>query len=905
MPRRLVAGLAATTLAVTSAIFSPLAAHAAPDPTTPTPTAPARSVGTIKLNSTQTPHLTQTSVTMPGAKGDKAARAFLGQRTSTYHIDNPSAQLRHEGQETVSASGIVADRYTQLHQGVPVFGGAFVVRSRATAQGAVVVGTSGTYYTGLSVATRPTLTREQARRAIVGTLALRGLRLTAAEEGSLTVIPTGPGELAYQWQLTATDVRTGSLLRLEALTDAHHGTIVSAWQSLEMAKPVETTGVTVTGDTVPLNVMQNDAGTYVLSDTTKPMFATSGGVIETYDAKGADYRDWLKDTAPSLSPAETSAVPVAGHLSDIGAVDAHYGLSAVYDYYYKHFGRNSIDGKGMPIKAVVNVTDKGRPFLNAFWDGREMVFGGNTATEFPYSAALDVIGHELTHGVTQSTANLVYFGESGAMNEAYSDYFGAAIEADVRHTPMSDPDVALIGEDLCRTGTPRQCAFRDLNDGSTIKQNFEGIINDHAGVHINAPVYSGALWNIREALGPELGDKLVYTTLTQYLTSTDDFLAGRAATLAAAKDLGLSAAQVKAVENAFTQVGITPGWQGTIGIDSRSLYTGIDYIVWGYNVASQPNVSRGRWVLNDIDDKLKNYEVYAGSLATPGQYARISPDDGWAHDMPDIDGQTMVWISVNATRTMGRVWKQDLVSGRRTLVHEGPEFISSVKVSGDRVAWSVLDLKSFNFKIFSKKGSGPEVQVPVEPGSWVSSLDLREDDVAWAQERTVGEAEIASIHLHNVVSGKHKVLAAPTKNGASGRVGQVMLTPLFAVYVTDDDRDGKQSIVRRTMGGWGDTITVLVDENRPDAPLFPSIAASDVAVTYLSLQGQGGYTNAKTPKLMQLTMTNPTAPAYRVSCNRGEESSFAMDETTGVVFVDATLARVDLVYRPRPAMKCR
>lgn len=142
----------------------------------------------------------------------------------------------------------------------------------------------------------------------------------------------------------------------------------------------------------------------------------------------------------------------------------------------------------------------------------------------------------------EHSANLVYAGQSGALNEAVADYFGNAIEADVHGIPTTDPDSGLVGERLCRTKSPRECALRDLSDGRTTTGSFLGLdfAHDNGGVHLNSTIFGGALWDARRELGADLTDRIVYKALTEYLTPLDGFTEGRAAVLAAAKDLGVA-----------------------------------------------------------------------------------------------------------------------------------------------------------------------------------------------------------------------------------------------------------------------------------------------------------------------------------------------------------------------------
>ncbi|MGX1915501.1 M4 family metallopeptidase [Streptomyces phaeochromogenes] len=108
----------------------------------------------------------------------------------------------------------------------------------------------------------------------------------------------------------------------------------------------------------------------------------------------------------------------------------------------------------------------------------------------------------------EHSANLVYAGQSGAMNEAIADYFGNAIETDVYDIPVTDPDAGLLGERLCRTKTPRECALRDLNDGRNTAKSLLGVgvgvgfATDNGGVHLNSTIFGGALWDAVRTWAP-------------------------------------------------------------------------------------------------------------------------------------------------------------------------------------------------------------------------------------------------------------------------------------------------------------------------------------------------------------------------------------------------------------------
>ncbi|MCW2960405.1 MAG: peptidase thermolysin, partial [Thermoleophilia bacterium] len=138
----------------------------------------------------------------------------------------------------------------------------------------------------------------------------------------------------------------------------------------------------------------------------------------TYDAGGSSYP---KGGLGTLSRAEGSAAS-----GDKAIDDAHDNAGLVHEFYSTVLGRDSIDGKGMAIKSVVHF---GKAYNNAFWDGSKMTYGDGDGKLFsPLSGGLDVVGHEMSHGVTEHTAGLVYRNQSGALNESWSDVFGELIE---------------------------------------------------------------------------------------------------------------------------------------------------------------------------------------------------------------------------------------------------------------------------------------------------------------------------------------------------------------------------------------------------------------------------------------------------------------------------------------------
>jgi Zn-dependent metalloprotease len=189
------------------------------------------------------------------------------------------------------------------------------------------------------------------------------------------------------------------------------------------------------------------------------------------------------------------------------AVDQAYdGLGATYRYYWQVFERDSIDGQGLPLHGCVHY---GSAYPNAFWDGRGMFFGdGDGRMLTRTTAGLDVIGHELTHGVTQSEANLVYSGQSGALNESISDVFGIQVKQ-MALGQTSETSDWLIGADI--VGPELQPALRSMKEPGTANPyddqpaTMDGYVPD-GDVHTNSGIPNHAFAVLATTLGGNAWD---------------------------------------------------------------------------------------------------------------------------------------------------------------------------------------------------------------------------------------------------------------------------------------------------------------------------------------------------------------------------------------------------------------
>ncbi|OJD56275.1 M4 family metallopeptidase [Bacillus sp. NH11B] len=328
--------------------------------------------------------------------------------------------------------------------------------------------------------------------------------------------------------------------------NAEDGTIVNSYNAVTDADtPQKGYGYGVLGDRKSLNTTYSSQyGKYYLKDTTKPM---NGGVIETTTTNHGT--DWQNPSNSSLFDTDNAWIDK----SQAPAVDAHFNAGKVYDYYKNVHNRNSFDGKGATIRSGINF---GTNYNNAFWNGQQMVYGDGDGVQFaPLSGSLDVVAHELTHAVTDKSAELEYLNQSGALNESFSDVFGYFVDPanwDLGEA-VTTPKVA--GDALRSLSNPEKYGQpAHMNDYQYLPPTEEG---DNGGVHINSGIPNKAAYLTINAIGKEKAEKIYYRALTTYLTPTSDFSKARAALLQSVADYdGVNSATYQAVQKAWNDVGV-------------------------------------------------------------------------------------------------------------------------------------------------------------------------------------------------------------------------------------------------------------------------------------------------------------------------------------------------------------
>ncbi|MFE6776233.1 M4 family metallopeptidase [Streptomyces sp. NPDC057702] len=864
----------------------------------------------------------------------EAARAHLDGARDRYRIAHPRRDLVPLDTSTTGDQEVV--RFQQRHRGVPVLGGQYLVRMAQRAGERVVTGTSGRYFTEVRADTTPQVSEElaveRAVDAVAADLAERRFasRAPVADEADpppltgtvrgLVVLPNGAGVLTRQVTVRGTDPANGGPVLREVYVDARAGYPVLQYSGIRTFDAPRATGrpapqpaprraratergfgVKLDGQGVALEVeYEAYREVYALRDRTR--IPENYGSLATWDARGKTPTEVSGQWPPELAVygAPTPAFPFEA--TNAGAVDAHWAAARVYDYFHDKHGRNSLDGHGMTIDSLVGVADYSGGYVNAFWDGDKMVYGIGDQEFRPLSAALDVVGHEMTHGVIQHTANLVYAGQSGALNEAIADYFGNAVEADAYDIPVSDPDSGLLGERLCRTKGPRECALRDLNDGRTTTGSYLGVGfgTDNGGVHLNSTIFGGALWDVREELGAALTDRIVYRALTQYLTPLDGFTEGRTAILAAAVDLGVPAADQRALQRAFTAHGIVPGWESALGIDSDVLLDRVN--TYDTNLGG----GGGWWVASrSNEDGSEPYSVWAGRGDGTGSPKPLSPNDGRYHVNPVTDGTTVVWQAYG-TGGGAEVLARPIAGGPVKKLWRGRGASSAMDVDGDTVTFgysnhggrqgvAYLSLRDPLAKVTVGGGTSHQAYTP----------SLSHGKIAYQDKRRVRAAEYEwTTHLRDVATGEDTIIqrAAP-----GTRLGPTDINGTHVFWLLDDDRLTGATALRRARLD-GSDIVDLSPQTGPHALNAYALTVSADSVTVGSYVPDAEIRNDTVPKLHQFAAAgapdDPRTYRGRVSCNRGEQAPAVALTGSQVVWQDATTGISGIVTRTRPTGRC-
>jgi bacillolysin len=376
-----------------------------------------------------------------------------------------------------------------------------------------------------------------------------------------------------------------------------------------------------------------EGSNYILQDNTR------GNGIKTFNCQNGSYQDLnFTDNDNNWSSAEFNNTN-----KDNAALDAHWGAEKTYDFWNNIFGRNSYDDNGAIIRSYVHYSNN---YVNANWNGAFMTYGdGNNSTQ-PLTS-IDVCGHEIGHAICSYTADLVYLNQSGAMNEGFSDIWGACIEQYGRTGSLDgtiSPAVWLIGEDLSISplrSMSNPLAFGDPN--TYLGTNWYGGTADSGGVHTNSGVLNHWFYILTAGksgtnnapspdtytvtgIGMSKAAEIAYIAERDYLTPNSTFADARNATIEAASSIYCAnSPEVIAVTNAWYAVNV--GEQYTTVSDDVALQSisGTTLISCGLDVNSTLNIKNQG--LNTISSISISYTIDNGTPVNQTWNGTLVPCD--------------------------------------------------------------------------------------------------------------------------------------------------------------------------------------------------------------------------------------------------------------------------------------
>jgi Zn-dependent metalloprotease len=466
----------------------------------------------------------------------------------------------------VDPDGTTHVRMDRTYRGLPVLGGDMVVHQAADGsyEGASLT-LSKAPAMSIDARVSPSLAGDLAKSLARG-LDITGLRLR--DNAAKLVVDAIDHAPRLAWQVTTIGTQDdGTPSRLHTYIDAKTGKVLRSEETIETA---DGEGRSLYSGTVPIETTELGDGTF---DLKSPSYG------DNYTTDAENQTDsilcqlfGIPPCAPNTQITDDDNVWGDGTNDDrqSAAVDAQYGANMTYDYYQAVHNRAGIWDDGSGAQSRVHY---GNAYVNAFWDGEKMTYGDGENNARPLTA-LDVAGHEMSHGVTEATAGLTYSGESGGLNESTSDIFGSMVEFHAGNA--EDAGDYDIGEkiDIRGDGSPLRYMYEPSLDGNSADCWSDGV--GDLDVHYSSGVGNHFFFLLAEGsgdtqygssptcdgssvtgIGHEAAEQIWYRALTTYMTSNTDYHGARDASLSAAADLfGQDSAEYNAVDTAWAAVNV-------------------------------------------------------------------------------------------------------------------------------------------------------------------------------------------------------------------------------------------------------------------------------------------------------------------------------------------------------------
>ncbi len=654
-----------------------------------------------------------------------------------------------QSKKIIDELGFEHYKLQEYYNNIPVEFGTLI----AHAKGNKVKSINGDYFDVEGVNTKPALTEKAALQSALNQIGAEvymwqnpaEAKLMGYEfpKGQLVILPDfqhkgskaqSPARLVYKFDIYAKK----PVSRDYVYVDAQTGQIIYKDPIIKHAVADGTADTRYSGTKNIKTDSYN--GSYRLRDYSR------GNGIETYDMnEGTNYSNAVDfvDNDNNWTSAEYDNAA-----KDNAALDAHYGAQMTYDYWKTKHNRNSYDGNGAAIKSYVHYD---KDYDNAYWNGSVMTYGDGSDTYFDALTSLDVAAHEIGHAVCSNTADLTYSNESGALNEALSDIWGASVE----YFAEPNKQTWLIGEDIeKRSGHD---ALRSMKDPKSEGQpdtyggtNWYSGTADNGGVHTNSGVANywyylisvggsgtndnGDAYNVT-GIGIDKAGKIVYRAESVYMTSTTNYADARDYTIQAAKDLyGAGSDEEKTVTNAWYAVGV------------GSPYGVLDYCVSKGKSVSDEYIQRVQ--LNTIDktsdggNGYSNFTSISTDLTVGQSYTiTITPkwtgttyDEGYAvfidynHDGDFEDSGELVWSKAASKTTP--------VSGTFTVPSSATQTATRIRISmkynGIPTACETFDYGEVEDYTVNLVAAAADTEAPTAPSNLkASNITKTTVDLSW------------------------------------------------------------------------------------------------------------------------------------------------------------------------------
>ena len=431
-----------------------------------------------------------------------------------------------------SESNLHNYRYEQAWRGIPVFGQGLAISEDAKGN---VRALFGSQISGLEqdiTSTTPKLSRAAAliagKKASIGQSAIA--RISRNESSDLVVFmdDAGRGRLAYAVSFFADSAAGGHPTRPMVIVDAQTGAVIQQWENLQHTL----VGTGPGGNTKTCQYEYGSGGRPFLDVKVSGTTCTfNSGNVRTVDLNGAGSN--ASTTPFSYTCPRNTTRPINGAYAPMN--DAHHFGRVIFNMYSKYLGMARPFNYQMVMKVHYSTN-----YENAFWDGTAMTFGDGASTFYPL-VSLDVSSHEISHGFTENNSGLLYFGQSGGMNEAYSDMAGEAAEFYDRGS-----NDWLVGAEIFKSAGALRYMCNPPQDGRSIDNanNYTASMN----VHYSSGVYNKAFCNLAKTAGWDVvkAFKVFARANRDYWTASSTFNQGACGVETAALDLGFTKADVTA-----------------------------------------------------------------------------------------------------------------------------------------------------------------------------------------------------------------------------------------------------------------------------------------------------------------------------------------------------------------------